>query len=767
MSDAPLRYTGARVKRVEDPRLLQGRGRYLDDLALPRMLWTSFVRSPHAHARVLRVDAGTARASAGVIAVATAADLRGVVRPLAPRLAGDGFTPTAWPALADGVVRFCGEAVAAVVATIPYAAADARELVTVEYEALPAVASLDPGYPNDRVLFRRAFRQGDVQAAFARATHTMRETFEHGRCAPSPIEPRGLLADWDGETLTVWASTQTPSILRAALAATLDLPVPRIRVVAPDVGGGFGLKMQALPEDVVVAALARQLGRAIKWVEERRENLAAASHAREQRLEVEVAADADGRLLALRARVLSDSGAYHTYPLTAALEPLGSAGILPGPYRTPAYEYEAIAVATNKSPLGAYRGVGMAMGAFVMERVLDLLADRLQLDPAELRRRNLIPRDAYPFTSASGMVYDSGDYPGALAQALEAADYTRLRCEQREARAAGRCVGVGLACYTEYTGMGAAVFRQRGMQDVPGIEGATVTMEADGAVRCTVSFPSQGQGHETTIAQVVADRLGVSIERVCVQPVDTSAAPTGSGTFGSRGVIAAIGSAGAAAEIVRGRLDALAGHLLEAAPGDVVIEDGQAHVRGFPGRAVSLAVLARAAYVPPAGGLPAGLQPGLGATVHFDPPGPTFSGAVHVAVVEVDRETGRVAVLRYVLVEDCGRIVNPMIVDGQIHGAVAQGIGEALLEHVAYGADGQLLTGTLMDYALPKAGDVPPFEIGHRETLSPFMPGGVKGMGEGGTIGAPAAIANAVADAMRPFGRAVRRLPIRPEELRG
>jgi carbon-monoxide dehydrogenase large subunit len=503
----------------------------------------------------------------------------------------------------------------------------------------------------------------------------------------------------------------------------------------------------------------------VKWVEERRENLAAASQAREQRMEVKVAADREGVLLALSARAISDGGAYHVYPLTGALEPLGSAGILPGPYRTPVYAYEAVTVATNKPPLGAYRGVGMTMGAFVMERLLDLVAERIGIDPVEIRRRNLIPREAYPFTSASGMTYDSGDYPRALEHVLAAVGYERLRRDQAAARAAGGLVGIGVACYTEYTGMGAEVFRRRGMPDVPGIEAATVTVAPDGTVGCAVSFPSQGQGHATTIAQIVADRLGVPMDRVSVRPVDTLAGPRGTGTFGSRGVVSVLGSAGAAADQVRTKIRTLAAHRLEVSPADVVLEDGRAYVRGFPDRAVGLAEIARAAYAPPLGGLPGGLQPGLEATVYFDPPGPTFSGAVHVAVVEVDRDTGRVTVLRYALVEDCGPIVNPMIVDGQIHGAVAQGIGEALLERLVYDADGQLLTGTLMDYALPRADGVPSFEIGHLETPSPAMPGGVKGMGEGGTIGAPAAIANAVADAVGPLGVQITRLPIRTEDL--
>jgi carbon-monoxide dehydrogenase large subunit len=552
-------------------------------------------------------------------------------------------------------------------------------------------------------------------------------------------------------------------VLRSALARALDLPEGRVRVIVPDVGGGFGLKVQVFPEDIVVAATARRLGRPVKWIEERRDCLAAASHAREQRVDAEIAADADGRVLALRARAVSDGGAYHSFPLTQALEPLGSTAILPGPYRTPAYAWEAVAVRTNKSPVGAYRGVGMTMGAFVMERLLDLLAARLALDPAEIRRRNLIPRDAYPFTSASGMTYDSGDFPKALEEALAAADYAGLRRAQAAARAEGRLVGVGVASYTEYTGMGSAVFRGRGMTDVPGIEAATVTMDPDGAVRCALSFPSQGQGHATAVAQVVADRLGIALARVRLVPLDTQAAPVGSGTFGSRAAVALGGTVAVAADVIADKLRALAAAQLEASAADIVLADGCARVRGAPGHGVAIAELARVAYSPPAAGLPPALGPGLEATIYFDPPGPTFSGAVHVAAVEVDRDTGRVTVSRYVVVEDCGPVINPLLVEGQIHGAVAQGLGEALLEELVYDESGQLATATLMDYAVPSADGVPRLDVGHLETPSPVMPGGFKGMGEGGTIGAPAALANAVADAIHPV--AVTRLPLRPAAL--
>ena len=763
----PLRYTGMRIKRLEDPRLLTGRGRYLDDLGLPRMLVASFVRSPYAHARIVRIDTAAARALPGIVAVVTADDLRAVTKPLAPRLDGRGFTPTAWPALADGVARFGGEAVAAVVATDPYVAADARELVTVEWEAKPVVASIDQALASNQILFQRRHRQGDVDGAFARAAIVLRQTFEHGRCAPSPLEPRGILADWDGDALTIWSANQAPSIMRTALADALGLPHARVRIVSPDVGGGFGLKMQVFPEDVAVAALARRLGRPVKWLEERRENLAAASQARAQRTTVEVAAAADGTVLALRSRVMSDNGAYHAYPTTGVLEPLGTASIMPGPYRIMAYEFEALALATHKPPLGAYRGVGMTMGAFVAERMLDLVAERLKLDPADVRRRNLIPREAYPFTSATGYTYDSGDYPKALEEALAAVEYDKLRREQEAARAEGRLVGIGIACYTEYTGMGSAGFRRRGAVEVPGIEAATVTVDADATVRCALSFPTQGQGHATTIAQIVADRLGLALEDVRLQRVDTAESPRGSGTFASRGTVAMLGTAAVAADRVGDKLRALAAHRLEAAAPDVELAGGRAFVRGFPDRSLALAEITRAAYSPPLGGLPDGQAPGLQATVYCDLPGPTFSGAVHVAVVEVDPATGRVAVRRYALVEDCGRVINPVIVEGQIHGAVAQGIGEALLESVVYDDDGQLLTATLMDYALPRADDLPLLEIGHLETPSPITPGGVKGMGEGGTIGAPATIANAVADAVRHLGVQITTLPIRPEALLG
>ena len=710
-----------------------------------------------------------------MLAVLTGRDIEGVVAPLAPRLVAPGFAATAWPALALSRVRFAGEPVAIVAADTAYAAADGCELVSVGYEPLPAVADIGAAlapsaallHPEHgkNVLFEHRHRCGDVDAAFRSAAVVLVETFTHARCSASPLEGRGVIAQWEGDTLTLWTGSQVPHVFRAALARALGLAEARVRVVVADTGGGFGQKMHVMPEDLAVAALARRIGRPVKWVETRRENLASASHAREARVEIEAAAGASGVLLGLRARVYSDAGAYHVHPLTAALEPLGTASILPGPYRTPVYDFDVVAVATNKPPLGAYRGVGMTMGAFVMERTLDLLADRLGLDPVAIRRRNLLARDEYPFTSASGLVYDSGDYPKALDLALRLAGYERLTRERDAARRHGRLLGVGLSCYTEYTGIGAATYRRRGMVDISGHEAATVAMAPDGGVTCRVSFPSQGQGHATTIAQLVADQLGVPLESVRVTQPDTETAPAGTGTFASRGAVVQSGAVDAAAATLRGKLLAVAASVVEASPADLEIRDGRVTVRGVPDRGIGVSEVARLAHSASHGRLPDGLEPGLEATQVFDPPGPAFSGAVHVAAVEVDPETGRVTVRAYTVAEDCGPVINPMIVEGQVHGAVAQGIGEALGERLVYDESGQLLSGTLMEYALPAAAALPAFTIGHLETPSPLIPGGYKGMGEGGTIGAPAAIANAVADAVKPLGLSVTALPILPADL--
>ena len=762
---------GQRVRRKEDPRLLRGRGTYLHDVALPRMLHLAFVRSPHAHAAVRRIDATGAEKLPGVEAVFAAEDLS--VRPITVEFKGEGYHGVPWPALARQRVRFVGEPVAVVAARDRYVAEDAADLVQVEYDALPSASSgdlagrpgtppLHEGLPGNRY-FAREYIRGDVEGAFAGAAVTVGATFRHQRVCGLPLEGRGIAAAWDPRgRLTVWASTQAPHILRTGLARFLDLPEAAVRVIVPDVGGGFGPKMHLYPEDLVTTAVARALRRPAKWIEDRRENLLSMTQAREQVIEAAAAADADGRILGLRADIVCDTGAYSVYPLTAVLEPMGTAQILPGPYRVPAYAYSATAVATNKCPVGAYRGVGMPVGVFVMERLMDKMAAVMGLDPAEIRRRNLIGDDEFPYTSATGLVYDSGRYHDTLAEALEAFGYEEACRERARGRAQGRLVGIGISAFTEYTGMGSATFARRGMLDVPGYDGATVRIDATGAVSAAVSCPSQGQGHETVFTQLVAGELGLDPSHVLILPMDTDAVPGGTGTFGSRAVVAGGGALVQAAAKIRSRAVKIAAHLLEAAPQDVEISSGRFRVRGSPKRGVTWPEVARAAHAPNAAGLPAEFEPGLEASSTFDPPSAAFSNGVHVAMVEVDRETGQLTILRYVIAEDCGPVVNPLIVEGQALGGLAQGLGEALLEEVVYDEAGQPSTTTLMDYLIPTAMEMPAVESVHLETPSPHTVRGFKGMGESATIGAPACVANAVSDAL---GKAVDALPITPERL--
>jgi aerobic carbon-monoxide dehydrogenase large subunit len=772
------RHVGTSVRRREDPPLLRGQARFMGDLRLPGLLAVAFLRSPHAHARILDIDVGEARALPGVQAVVTGADLATTTRPIRAELRAEGYKETGWAPLAQGKARFVGEPVAAVVASDRYRAEDALDAIRVTYEPLTAVTDpeasmrgeaplLHEEHP-DNILLRARYERGNVEEALARAPVRFRETFRHARCSSSPLEGRGVLASFDplDGTLTVWASTQSPHLLRTGLATALDVPESRLRVLCPSVGGGFGPKMHLYPEDIVVCDLARRLGRPVRWVEDRRENLLASAHARDHINHIEVGAMRDGTIVAVRSTFVCDTGAYSVYPVTVALEPMTAAGILPGPYRFAAYAYEAFAVATNKCPTGAYRGVGMALGTFVRERLVDMVAQRAGVDPADVRRRNFVPAAELPFTTASGLVVDSGDSAGAFAQALAAADYTRLRTEPRR-RPDGRYRGIGLCAYTEFTGMGAGTFRRRGMVQVSGHDAATVRVEPTGEVRAFVSAASQGQGHATTFAQVLADELGIDLEAVSVVEGDTERCPYGSGSFASRSMVVSGGALILAARRVRDKVARIAAHMLEAAPEDLAIERGLIGVRGAPGRTLTLADVARLAYRPAAGTLPDGIDPALEATQYYDPPPATFSNGSHLAVVDVDPETGLVEIVRYLVVEDCGRMVNPMIVDGQIQGAVAQGIGNALYEDFAYDESGQPLTASFMDYLIPGTMEVPAVEVVHVETPPAVSVSGFKGMAEGGTIGATAAVANAVADALAPLGVEVRELPLTPDRIVG
>ncbi len=770
------RYVSQSIKRKEDPPLLMGRAHFMGDLRLPGLLAVKFLRSLHAHARLVAIDVTRALALPGVEAVVTGADLASTTRPIRAAMSGAGYHESAWPPLAQSKVRFAGEPVVAVVAIDQYRAEDALDLIDVTYEPLPTVADAEiamragavlvhdevPG----NVLFHTRFENGPVQQAFESAEIRVAETFRHARCSSSPMEGRGVMASLDpvDGMLTVWASSQTPHLLRSGLAESLGIPDSRLRVLCPAVGGGFGPKMHMYPEDVVVAELARRLRRPVRWLEDRRENLLASAQARDHVNHIEVAARRDGTILGMKSTLICDSGAYSVYPVTASLEPLTAAGILPGPYRIPALAYDAYAITTNKCPAGAYRGVGMALATFVRERVVDMIAAKAGLDPADVRRRNFIETAQMPFTTASGLVVDSGDPRGSHERALAAGHYAKLRALPRRTDS-GRYRGVGVCAYTEFTGMGSGTFRRRGMMQVAGYDSATVRVELTGEVRAFVSAASQGQGHATSLAQICADELGVDIAAVTIVEGDTERCPYGSGSFASRSIVVSGGALVLAARRVREKMARIAGHMLEAAPEDLTIEGGTIAVRGAPARTLTVADVAALAYRPAGGTLPPGVEPALEATQYYDPPPATFSNGTHLAVVEVDADTGEVEIIRHVVVEDCGRMVNPMIVEGQTHGAVAQGIGTALYEDLRYDPNGQPMTTSFMDYLIPGVMEIPPMDVIHMETMPAVSVTGFKGMAEGGTIGSTAAVANAVADALAPLGVEILQLPLTPDRI--
>jgi carbon-monoxide dehydrogenase large subunit len=764
---------GASVPRLEDGRLLAGQGRYVGDLELPGMLHAAFVRSPHAHARIVSIDTSPARGARGVVACLTGGALTGHARTLrAPSRMRD-YRATDFPALAVGKVRHVGEAVAVVVATDRYAAEDAAELVAVEYEPLAVVGGVDGALvegaalvheeAGSNVILARTFSQGDVDEALGGAAVVAGDRFRFHRHAGVAIENRGCVARWEAGdgSLTLWSSTQIPGIARDVLSELLGLPVPRVRVVAADVGGGFGIKTVLYPEEIVIAVLARIAGAPVRWIGDRREDLLTSTQAWDEVIDAELGVDADGRIVGLRARVVADIGAYSIYPWTASIEVIQVVSFLPGPYRVAHYRAEALGVATNKAPMGPYRGVGRPVSVFVTEALLDRAARRLGLDPAEVRRRNLLREEDLPYRSASGIVWDSGGFQESLARVCEAGRYDELRAEQRRARTSGRHLGIGLASYVELTGVGSAIPVSPGAEIATGTEGATVRVEPGGGVVAIFGLGCQGQGHETTLAQVVAGELGVAVTDVRVLYGDTATGPHSTGTYASRSAVLGGGAAILAARAVRDKALAIAAHQLEASAADLEIAAGVVSVRGVPGRQIALGAVASLAYAG-ARRLPPGVEPGLEATKFYDPYFGTASNATHLALVEVDLETCVVRVLRHVVAEDCGRVINPLIAGGQTIGGVAQGIGAALLEEVVHDADGQPLTASLMDYLIPTAGEIPPIEVIHLDRASPATLGGFKGVGEGGTIGAPAAIANAVADAL---ALDVTELPITPDRL--
>jgi carbon-monoxide dehydrogenase large subunit len=769
MSGSDATPIGVAQRRREDPRFVTGRGRYIDDLSLPGMLHAAFVRSPHPHARIRRIDPTSALAVPGVVAVATGRDLAQWTRPLT--VGTQGVLPMTMTALPVDKVRFVGDPVAVVVATDRYAAEDAAARVMVEYEPLPAVAdfaaAVVPGAPPvdddlpTNLICDQSFEYGDPAAAFAAADTTVEAEFHQHRQTHAPLETRGCIAAWDlgRQHLTLYESGQVPHPLRTGLAARLGLSENQVRVVMPDVGGGFGQKIPLWREQLSVCALSRRLGQPIKWIEDRRENLTAACMAREESVKVRAAVGGDGKVLALEALITSDFGAYAFYPGNYMMRVVGM--LLPGPYDIRHYRYRIRVAVTNKCPAGPMRAP-MAITTWVTEGTMDAVARRLGLDPVAVRRANLIP-DEQPYRSVTGELYEALSSRAAMKRALERIRYEAFRAEQPAARAQGRLTGIGVANVVESTTYGSAFYRSAGIPG-SGHETAVVQIEPSGAVRASVGIMNNGQGYETTIAQTVAAGLGVSPEVVAVRLGDTDVAPYGMGTRGARGAVAGAGTAYLTARALRDKVLAIAGHLLEASPDDLRIADGRVTVTGAPDRGLTLGEVARTAYLNPLA-LPRGMEPGLTLTKAYDPPPMTYSNATHACVVEIDPDTGAPRILRYVVVEDAGTLINPMVVDGQILGATAMALSGTLLEQVVYAPDGQNLTGTFMDYALATASDVPAIEIEHIQTPNPRTPLGLKGMAEGGVMGAIAAVAGAVQDALVHRGVTADHLPLSPARI--
>jgi carbon-monoxide dehydrogenase large subunit len=757
-------FVGRPIPRFEDPALVMGRGRFSSDLAATH--WVRFVRSPVACGRILGI---TAPAGAMVI---TAADV-GALPPIAPMLHKFDYVPIAQPILARDVVRFVGEPIAAAVAPSRKAAEDLAEGVTVEIEetaplvdaqaALADDAPLVHGGARGNVIVEGRVRTPGFDAAAGAAARRVKVAIRSRRQNASPLEPRAGHAAYDtaDDRITLTCATQMPHLMRTAIADAIGIPESGLRVVAPDVGGGFGQKMSLGPEFVLVAWLARRLRSSVGWTEDRRENLVACYHSRDQHIVLEGCFDADARLVAIDADVVTNIGAYSCYPTTCGVEPLMAMAEMPGPYDVRENACRARGVATNTCPMAPYRGVSRPVVTFAMERLMDKAAAAFAIDPVAIRRRNLIR--TFPYTSATGLVFDEASYVETMDAAASAVDIPAFRARQATARAAGRHLGLGISTFSERTGYGTAAFAARGMEVMPGWETVDLAMDPSGFVEGRIGASPHGQGLRTTVAQIIADELGITPDRVRIVHGDTDRTPYGWGTFASRSLVITGGASLLAARKVSAKLRLMAGHLLEAAADDIVLEHGSARVAGTD-RAIAIATLARAAYhqTPRFG---RELTPGLTESATYDPLG-TFSNACHIAIVEVDIETGKVAVEKLLVAEDAGRLINPMIVDGQIHGGVGQGLANALLEEIVYDETGNILTATLADYLLPTAREIPPIEILHRETPTEASVTKAKGLGEGGTIGAPAAIINAVNDALAPFGVSIDEFPATPQRIR-
>jgi carbon-monoxide dehydrogenase large subunit len=766
---------GQRVKRREDPRLIQGGATYVDDVKIAGLQHLAFKRSDIAHGRITSIDVSAARAMEGVEAVFTGADVQGFLRPL-PK---GPFTSPPLHAVAKDVVRYTGEPVAVVVAADRYIARDAADAIVVSYDPLPVAIDpelamtgkpvvIHPEFPNNLSVPLMPSGTGAhgptvddtaINQAFAEAEVIVKQRMHNHRLAPSAMETRGVVAHWEAskQTMTIWSSTQNPHILRTMIAGALDLGESQVRAIAPEVGGGFGAKINIYPEEYVAAALSKRLAVPVKWIEDRSEAFVATTHGRDIIGYVEMAAKKDGKVLGVRLKLIADIGAYNTY--LGAMIPTLTMLMANATYDFPAIRTTLTEVFTNKTPTDAYRGAGRPEATYFIERGMDLLALELGMDPAELRRKNFIPKDKFPFFTQMGAVYDSGDYEKALDAGLQAADWEGMKRQRDAARKEGRLVGIGLAMYVEVCGVGPSfVMRTSG-----GWEYSQVTVERDGRITATTGVSPHGQGNETTFAQMLADQFGVPPEHVTILHGDTSVVKQGIGTFGSRSQ--AVG--GTALHMAGGKAKAkmakFAAALLEAHEDDLVFENGRIAVKGSPASSKSFAEVASFAYIPVP--LPQGLEPGLSEEAFFEPPNNTYPFGCHIVMVEIDRETGEPKLLKMVAVDDAGNLINPLIVEGQIHGGLAQGIGQAMIEEVVYSEDGQLLTGSFMDYALPRAIDFPRFELIATVTPTPVNPLGAKGVGEAGTLGSTPAIVAATSDALSEFGVRHIDMMLRPEKL--
>jgi aerobic carbon-monoxide dehydrogenase large subunit len=766
---------GKRIKRTEDPRLLTGTAQFVDDIGLPGTAHVAILRSDQPHAIIRDIRLGAAPDVPGLIGIFEAADLEGEIRPAIPSSRMKGYYATPYWPLARGKVRYVGEPVIAVVADSRYAAEDALALIEVDYEPLPfAIRPADAAERDapllheeagTNVIIAREFARGEVDSVFETAHIVVAARLRMTRKTATAMECRCYLADYDRKrmALTLWTSSNIPGIVADVLAQCLSLPGNRMRVIAPDVGGSFGGKGSLYHEEMLVCALARKLERPVKFTGDRLEELSSASQAFDEHIEAELAVDAEGRFIGLRADVIGDVGAYSIYPWTAALETVQVVSFMPGPYRIEHYRGRIRGVLTPKPPTGPYRGVGRPSSTFAMERLVDLAARKLGMDPAEIRRRNLIEEHEFPYRTASGIIWDKSAFQECLAAVCAHGNYAALRERQAAARAEGRWVGIGFSSYAELTGIGSRIAVAPGMPINTGTETGTITIDSTGAVVASFGIAAHGQGLETTLAQVVADELGCAMDDIEIRQGDSALVPMSTGSYASRSAVIAGGVAKKTAHVVRAKVLRAASILMGVPAVELEAADGVIRARGS-NQAMTFKEVAHAVYLE-MGRIPHDQREDLIGSESYDPFLGTACSASHMAMVEVDPATFAVTVSDYLVAEDCGRIINPMIVDGQIHGAVAQGIGAALLEEVHHDDSGQIMTASLVDYLLPLATDIPDIGIHHVEADLPDNIGGFRGMGEGGTIGAPAAIANAISDALSPLGIEITTLPATPDRI--